>query len=299
MATAKAKIDVFEAWLAKRCVRDGNAATEQRALFDDYREFAAGAPMRDQAFATAMERAGFRVLKREDGRYRQGVRLKVAFMGEAEPRAGVTREQVAIGARTKPETTAGAIARVADDVDEIEVTITLPPGSMLYKDTALDEPSPLVWDLRSAPYQGGPATFSIAMDCPDSTDVTPAKIASELYVEARRVRQPIDAGGEDLTVADDDALPAGELARMGAAYAFAASIPAKWKSWLTLSGKPPRDHEGAPVIGILRMLWLRGAELWKPATPRRMLVKAGALIVHAIARIDREEARKVQEQGRG
>jgi len=264
MATAKAKHAVFEQWFKARCVQDGNASTLQRALYADYAHFAKAGAMGDQAFARAMEREGFRLLKREEGAHRRGIRLKVAFMG------------------------------AADAVDEIEVELALPPGALTYKETAPGEPyaSPLVWDLRSAPYKGGPSTFSIAMDCPDSKDVTPAKIAAELYVEARRVRQPIDAGGEDLTVADDDALPAGELARMGAAYAFAGSIPAKWKSWLTLSGKPPRDHEGAPVIGILRMLWLRGAELWKPAGQRRMLVKAGALIVHAIARIDREEALK-------
>lgn len=81
-------------------------------------------------------------------------------------------------------------------------------------------------------------------------------------IVAERRRQ-IEAEGWTLT--HDDEHGTGEMAQAAAAYAYAAS-------------------------GISRShgrLWPWAASWWKPAPPRRMLVKAAALIVAEIERLDR------------
>ena len=85
-------------------------------------------------------------------------------------------------------------------------------------------------------------------------------------IDTEMVRQTVEEG---YTPEHDDAHPAGELARAGAAYAIASM-----------------EHPG----------WLR-AELWpwkdadfKPKATRRNLVVAAALIGREIARYDRVNA---------
>jgi hypothetical protein len=81
-------------------------------------------------------------------------------------------------------------------------------------------------------------------------------------------RRQVEAEGYD--TGHDDEHDNGSMAEAAAAYAYQAhnskSCPA---------GKPP--------LG-----WPWDSEWWKPADPRRMLVKAGALILAEIERLDRE-----------
>lgn len=83
-------------------------------------------------------------------------------------------------------------------------------------------------------------------------------------VLAERQRQITEEGW---TLGDDDLQIHGQIARAAAAYALnAAGYPATSKDiW------PWLDH------------W------WKPGTPRRDLVKAAALIIAEIERLDRAE----------
>lgn len=88
-----------------------------------------------------------------------------------------------------------------------------------------------------------------------------------LDVLAERRRQ-IDVEG--WTPEHDDGHAHGEMAQAAASYCFAAS--------------------DQPTMG--KVWWPWSSEWWKPAAPRRMLVKAAALIIAEIERLDRAEARK-------
>ncbi len=77
---------------------------------------------------------------------------------------------------------------------------------------------------------------------------------------------------EGFGIAHDDQHTAGELARAAACYAISAHNKA--------AGHP----------NVVRS-WPWEPEWWKPTTPRRDLVKAAALILAEIERIDRLEAK--------
>lgn len=79
--------------------------------------------------------------------------------------------------------------------------------------------------------------------------------------------------GEGWTPERDDQYQQGELAKAAAGYVLHVLADQSWKS-----------------------IWPFAPQWFKPADPRRMLVKAGALVVAEIQRIDRAEAR-VQEAG--
>lgn len=82
-------------------------------------------------------------------------------------------------------------------------------------------------------------------------------------IQAERMRQIIEEGW---TSGHDDEHDAGELADAAACYALGQPEP------------------------IIRQLWPWGSEWWKPTDKRRNLVKAGALIVAEIERLDRADA---------
>lgn len=93
---------------------------------------------------------------------------------------------------------------------------------------------------------------------------------------AERKRQ---VNAEGWTTDHDDAHYRGELATAAAAYAISAANSINvWGPGVP--GDDPLDF------------WPWGAESWKPSSPRRDLVKAGALILAEIERIDRAEARE-------
>jgi hypothetical protein len=98
-------------------------------------------------------------------------------------------------------------------------------------------------------------------------------------IAAERRRQ-IEAEG--WTHENDDQQAAGELADAAACYA--ATKRAFWAE--------QRAGRGHAPFTVYRDLWPWGDEWWKPTNRRRDLIKAGALIVAEIERLDRaaEEA---------
>ena len=94
-------------------------------------------------------------------------------------------------------------------------------------------------------------------------------------VAAERLRQ---VSGEGWTPEHDDTHCAGEMAKAAACYAWASALPAYSRA----------VHEGDWWrTVILRRLWPWDRNWWKPKNPRRDLVRAGALILAEIDRIDR------------
>lgn len=92
---------------------------------------------------------------------------------------------------------------------------------------------------------------------------------------------------EGWTVEHDDAHYEGDLARAAAAYAVAGNPPV----YITLV--PPRSVSfNAGRFEAWRALWPWGEGWWKPTDRRRDLVKAGALIVAEIERLDRLAAKE-------
>lgn len=108
-----------------------------------------------------------------------------------------------------------------------------------------------------------------------TTDGGPARPATKALedIASERHRQ-IEVEG--WTPEHDDCHAHGELAAAAATYAVL------------------RSHVGAingPGSAMLEELWPWNASWWKPTSPRRDLIKAGALIVAEIERLDRLAAR--------
>ena len=91
-------------------------------------------------------------------------------------------------------------------------------------------------------------------------------------LQAERLRQITEEGYDS---AHDDERKRGELAIAAAAY---ASLAAEGDKGTLARDVPPIE-------------WPLDSEEWKPDSRRRMLVKAGALILAELARLDREEAK--------
>lgn len=79
--------------------------------------------------------------------------------------------------------------------------------------------------------------------------------------------------GEGWSVEHDDGHGSGEMARAASCYA--------------LAGSHDRPQYPGYIAEALRACWPWAAEWWKPPNPRRDLIKAGALIVAEIERLDR------------
>lgn len=114
-------------------------------------------------------------------------------------------------------------------------------------------------------------------------------IAHELLAECDRQVEV-----EGFTAEHDDRYAEGELEKAAAAYAFAASQPEEVRGWLRTDRRAPRDRSGPHewVLDLIRRLWPWSFDWWKPKDRRRNLVRAGALIVQAIAKHDRAQARQ-------
>lgn len=85
----------------------------------------------------------------------------------------------------------------------------------------------------------------------------------------------------------DDQHDAGQMARAAAAYAWAAAIPPTARSVAELDNN---WHE----MPAMRALWRWDWRWWKPKNPRDDLLRAGALIVAEIERLDRAEQKRVE-----
>jgi len=105
---------------------------------------------------------------------------------------------------------------------------------------------------------------------------------NDIYHERKR-----QISKEGWSHSHDDQHGTGEMALAAATYAYAATLASNevgfHKSRLT------GVERG--VFSVIRHLWPWDAVWFKPGTKRRMLVKAGALIVAEIERLDREAAR--------
>lgn len=87
-------------------------------------------------------------------------------------------------------------------------------------------------------------------------------------IAAERQRQ---IAGEGFGPARDDGYAHHQLSRAAAAYAWFAGTPDEWR--VTYTGAPPT--------------WPWSLDWWKPRDRRHDLVRAGALIVAEIERLDR------------
>ncbi|WP_236658365.1 hypothetical protein [Pseudomonas knackmussii] len=94
-----------------------------------------------------------------------------------------------------------------------------------------------------------------------------------LDVQAERRRQ-VEAEG--WSPEHDDEHGGGQMARAGACYALAGS-------------SAPNDEKAAMLVSLA---WPWAPQWWKPTTARRDLVKAAALILAEIDRLDRATARQ-------
>ncbi len=105
-------------------------------------------------------------------------------------------------------------------------------------------------------------------------------------IAAERSRQIC---GEGWTPVHDDAHSIAELAGAAAAYAFAAMWDEGSKARAGLESANPEITKvfHPEMLQILARLWPWDFRWWKPKNPRRDLVRAGALIVAAIDRLDR------------
>ncbi|MEM1191515.1 MAG: hypothetical protein AAGI72_23490 [Pseudomonadota bacterium] len=86
---------------------------------------------------------------------------------------------------------------------------------------------------------------------------------------------------ERWTPEHDDSHDGGELCAAAACYAATAASKQLYSS---------SDDTAIAITILTGRIWPWGNRWWKPGTVRRMLVKAGALIVAEIERLDRAAA---------
>lgn len=101
--------------------------------------------------------------------------------------------------------------------------------------------------------------------------------ARDMLAERRR-----QVEAEGWTPKHDDEHDKGEMARAAACYALHAGSCFAWRADAYQSAKP---HEGNPAAQD--SLWPWDMQWWKPKDPRRDLVRAGALILAELERLDR------------
>ena len=104
-------------------------------------------------------------------------------------------------------------------------------------------------------------------------------------IERERERQKLDEGW---TPAHDDTHEEGEMARAAACYALNSSCVDVAREVAILEAE--RGDE--PSLYFVRRYWPFEQKWWKPKDRRRDLIRAAALIVAEIERLDRIEAAK-------
>lgn len=102
-------------------------------------------------------------------------------------------------------------------------------------------------------------------------------VIDEIAAERRR-----QIAAEGWTREQDRLLPDGELARAASVYAWAAALPARVRTTV-------QDGNSWASLNVWRRIWPWEERWWKPKTPRRDLIRAAALIVAEIERLDSKE----------
>ena len=124
--------------------------------------------------------------------------------------------------------------------------------------------------ITGTPYAAGGRVFATAIRAID-----PADVLAKVEVKTPHAWQDVmDERGRQMAVEGwtpehDDAYQSRDLAAAAACYAM-------------IAGAHRREVFSAPPIG-----WPWAKSWWKPTDPRRDLVKAGALILAEIERLDR------------
>lgn len=118
--------------------------------------------------------------------------------------------------------------------------------------------------------------------------MTTFAVIQEVQIERERQKQE-----EGWTPEHDDTHDAGEMARAAAVYAYTSTLTeAQASAWQERLQKPPPavTFKGETYIapGILRALWPWAPSWFKPKNRRRDLIRAAALIVAEIERLDRK-----------
>lgn len=148
-------------------------------------------------------------------------------------------------------------------------------------DKILEELLGRYWDLA---YKEGSQQINLACEANDvlhqirqyvnSLPADLTKAAHDVFSERQR-----QITAEGWSSKHDDECIRGDLAQAAAVYAMKA-----------------HEHPISKRY-TLPHLWPWETTWWKPSTPRRDLVKAGALILAEIERLDRMEARKEENHG--
>lgn len=119
-------------------------------------------------------------------------------------------------------------------------------------------------------------------------------MVSELIAEIERLRTTVlgeiaterarQVGVEGFTAKHDDEHDDGSMARAAAAYAYAGSLHDLHRAGV--------EHKDATITGSI-WPWNWDWTWWKPKTPRQDLIRAAALIVAEIERLDRKKEAKL------
>lgn len=153
-----------------------------------------------------------------------------------------------------------ALAEISRDPSEMRMTVLI------------DDCRPEVEAILRSAKCGNAVAVIVGM----ATDGVWSVSGAERDVLAERRRQILVEGWD---ANHDDTHDSGELALAGAGYSFNAGCQLNPHSTVTLEGEPffwPTSWDPAS---------------WKPKTPREDLVRAGALILAEIERLDRQESR--------
>jgi hypothetical protein len=280
MATARVNGLLFEGWWREAVVVEEGASVRFVDLYRAYSR-AVGTAMGRSAFVARLNGMKLRETKRKGERWRHGVRLRE---GATAPHS-VASEPFA---PARDFAAAGPLSPSAALRQPPPSASRPPPPASPREDEA--PPAPALYRLSSiAPGEADEVGLMLEIGGPD--DHPSARVAHELFAARQRQRAPVAEGGEGYSNTDDDRY-AGQLAMAASAYAFAAGQPPDFRAFIVMNGKPERPSTfGWQALDIVRRLWPWDVGWWKPKTPRADLVRAGALIIAAIEKIDRAEAR--------
>lgn len=252
---------VFRQWFEDNIERVEGGALELRSIVAAYRRDVHGAKLGRDGVTRILNELGVKRSERQGKPYRLGVGFKVDIV------------------KGRPDDAKGE---------------ALVSGASWSKGVA---PPPAMLRLASTPL--GPESLLLAIpDASDGTSFTAIAI-NDVLSERLRQRAPVAEGGEGFDAAHDDDADPGAHERAAACYAYAAGQADHLAPFVDFTAKtaPREGRLGWVVRDTLVMMWPWPVLWWKPKTDepdwkRRCLVRAGALIIAAIERHDRDKARE-------